>query len=85
MRRSGPGAEPVWSPNGRKLVFVKRVGRSGATCGPVGRCKKELYVMNGDNTGLRRLTRNTVDDSSPVWLPDGAKIAFCASPATRQR
>ena len=72
----GAGADPVWSPNGRKLVFVTRPARSRARCGPAGRCKDEIYVMNADGTGLRRLTRNTVDDSSPVWSPDGGKIAF---------
>jgi Tol biopolymer transport system component len=72
----GAGADPIWSPDGRKLVFVKRPERSGATCGPAGRCKDEIYVINADNTGLRRLTRNAVDDSNPVWSPDGAKIAF---------
>jgi Tol biopolymer transport system component len=71
----GAGADPVWSPDGRKLVFVKRPERSRATCGPAGRCKDEIYVINADGTGLRRLTRNTVDDSKPVWSPAGGKIA----------
>jgi TolB protein len=57
-------------------VFVKRVERSGAQCGPVGRCKDEIYVMNADGTGLRRLTRNAVIDGSPVWSPNGGRIAF---------
>ena len=72
----GAGADPVWSPDGRKLVFVKRPVRSRATCGPAGRCKDEIYVINAGGTGLRRLTRNTVDDSGPVWSPDGGRIAF---------
>jgi TolB protein len=70
------GADPIWSPDGRKLVFVKRPPRSGATCGPAGRCKDEIYVIHADGTGLRRLTRNTVKDFRPVWSPDGGKIAF---------
>ena len=36
----------MWSPNGRKLVFVSR--RDGAF---------EVYVMNADGSGQRRLTR----------------------------
>jgi len=81
----GAGADPVWSPDGRKLVFVKRPERTGA-CGPAGRCNDEVYVINADGTGLRRLTRNSVDDSNPVWSPDGGKISpSCASATTRRR
>ncbi len=32
--------------------------------------------MNADGRGLRRLTRNPASDGSPVFSPDGRKIAF---------
>jgi Tol biopolymer transport system component len=72
----GPSADPAWSPDGRKLVFVKRPERSGAACRPTGRCHEEIYVINADGSGLRRLTRNAVFDGNPVWSPDGRSIAF---------
>jgi len=36
----------------------------------------EIYVVNADGTGLRRLTHNGVSDAQPAWSPDGTKIAF---------
>ena len=36
----------------------------------------EIYVMNADGSGQRRLTGNDANDWSPAWSPDGAQIAF---------
>ena len=44
------------------------------TSGPNGNL--EIYVVNADGSGQRRLTRSTVRDSHPVWSPDGRRIAF---------
>ena len=36
----------------------------------------EVYVMNADGSGKRRLTRNRERDFALAWSPDGRKIAF---------
>jgi TolB protein len=59
---------PRWSPDGRKLLFVSR--RNG---------NPEVYVVNADGGGQRRLTRNPADDRDPAWSPDGRKIAFIST------
>ena len=36
----------------------------------------EIYVVNTDGSGLRRLTNNAANDGLPAWAPDGRAIAF---------
>ena len=36
----------------------------------------EIFVMNGDGSGLTNLTNNPADDQAPFWSPDGKQIAF---------
>lgn len=58
-------AGPAWSPDGRRLAFTST--RDG---------NAEIYVVNADGTGLRRLTTFDRVDDDPAWSPDGRRIAF---------
>ena len=56
---------PQWSPDGQQLVF------SGFSNGFT-----DLFIINRDGTGLRRLTHDKYADLHPSWSPDGKTIAF---------
>jgi Tol biopolymer transport system component len=56
---------PNWSPDGRQLVFT---GFDGGL--------SDLFIVNRDGTGLRRLTNDKYADLHPAWSPDGKTIAF---------
>ena len=78
---SAPGGHaliwpPTWSPDGRRIAF-SRATRTRATDPPW--TAFEIYVINPDGTGLRRLTRTT-DSLSPAWSPDGKQIVFLSLP-----
>jgi Tol biopolymer transport system component len=57
---------PVWSPDGTRIAFTSN--RDGGF--------PEIYVMNADGTGERRLTTNDFIDGNPSWSPDGTRIAI---------
>ena len=56
---------PSWSPDGQRLVFT---GYDGGL--------SDLFIVNRDGTGFKRLTEDKYADLHPVWSPDGTTIAF---------
>ena len=65
-RKVCDGATPRWSPDGKRLLFM-RDRRPGEEGGEVG-----VFVINADGTGETRLS----DGRWPDWSPDGKQIAF---------
>lgn len=43
---------------------------------PENKSNNELFVMNADGSGHTQLTRDSWQESQPVWFKDGKKIAF---------
>src|SRR5918994_3352399 len=67
----GDDGMPDFSPDGRRIAFTSNRDQQG-----------EIYVMNADGSGQKRLTRRPGDDWAPDFSPDGRQIAFTQLPGT---
>ncbi|MGH9838843.1 MAG: winged helix-turn-helix domain-containing protein [Blastocatellia bacterium] len=60
---------PRWSPDGLQLAFDSAHAGS----------HRDIYVINADGSGLRRLTTESSNDSRPSWSHDGKWIYFASN------
>ena len=63
---------PAWSPDGSRIAFAR------ALQGCLGGCPTELYIVNADGTGLRRLSSVSGFGPYLLWSPDGRTITYSA-------
>ena len=70
-RRVGQGCRcnqsPSWSPHGRRILFLSTRGSAS---------RWELYAMNADGSGLRRLTSTGGRVRTGSWSPDGRALVY---------
>ncbi len=66
--------EPKFSPDSRRILFY---GQDDPSSEPRrGGPDNELWLMNRDGTGLRKVTDNEVDDENPVWGLNGIDVVY---------
>jgi len=70
-RADGVEDQPVWSPDGTRILFHGIDAQSQ---------RSDLYVINVDGSGQTNLTAHLspamTDKREPAWSPDGSRIAF---------
>jgi hypothetical protein len=74
LTRDHNSQEPLWGPNG-KIVFVKLLGAKQRKYGP----KNELFLINENGKGVKRLTHTTVDPLlqglyPTEWSANGSRL-----------
>lgn len=68
LRVYGPGFNPEWSPDGKKLLFSRKVGSF-----------YHIYLIDVDTgANLSELCSTEASDFSASWSPDGKYIAFAS-------
>jgi Tol biopolymer transport system component len=82
VRRLGPAgddrAQPAWSPSGRQIAYSRAWG--GVQNDQIKYA--EIYVMNANGGGARRVTNVTTskpfsaDVGRPAWSADGTQLVF---------
>ncbi len=66
----GQNAEAYWSPDGKRLVFQST--RDGAQC-------DQIYLMNGDGSGVRMVSTGRGRTTCGYFLPDGKHILYSST------
>jgi len=76
--RGKTNVNPKWSRDGELIVYTSDRDRSGS----MDTDESDIYVMRANGSSNRRLTHTDGHGRgswTPVWSPDGAKIAFAAN------
>ena len=74
--------EAVASPDGSKIAFTLAYDDIATD-----KSNAEIYLVNTDGTGMRRLTRSAGSEANIRWIDGGKRIAFisdCAETKNRQ-
>ena len=66
--------DPEYSPDGKKVAFAvtEYFLEEGKT-------NSDIFLMNADGTGLRRMTRDDAAEYTPRWSPDGKWLLFVST------
>jgi TolB protein len=68
--RIGSGYSPSWSADGQRVVFTRPTGESEEDF------NQDIYVMDADGDNVQQVTNSRAYEYSPVFSPDGLRVAY---------
>jgi len=71
----GASREPAWSPDSRRIAFVRWDIACGGFRGSGG-CGSDVFVADADGSNSRQLNRVVGHADQPAWSPDGSWISW---------
>jgi Tol biopolymer transport system component len=74
---------PRWSPDGTRIVFKSNRAHYEGARPETGTPDFDLWVMNADGSGRRRLTTDPATEEDPGWFPDGRSLVFSSDRDSR--
>ncbi|KAB2344376.1 protein kinase domain-containing protein [Actinomadura rudentiformis] len=66
--------DPEWSPDGTKIAYTRGAYPNG-----------DIWVMNADGSGDRKLTKGSQHEMDPNWSRDGKWLAYVRGPYSEPR
>lgn len=72
LTSTGDVSTVAWSPDGKRIAFTDQAALAGGDYEP----GEDVYVVNADGTGVRRIGGYASGYWPPAWSPDGSRIAF---------
>lgn len=72
LTSAGSNTQPRLSPDVKQILFVSNRDKDNTN----GELNQEIYLINSDGSGERRLTFSAAADMMPAWSPDGQSIVF---------
>lgn len=67
---STSSSNPAVSPDGNRIAFISADPGDPAN---------QVFVVNADGTGRRKVTTDSPGKTEPAWSPDGTRIAYVAA------
>ena len=74
---------PRWAPGGRQILFRSNRAHYEGARPESGTPDYDLYVMEADGSGVRRLTTDAANENEAAWAPDGRSVVFSSDRDSR--